>query len=113
MALSDTRQMVMSTDEDRAKGETLAYKEAVLLTNTTNPHLKVKVDDKYQYAADSKDNKVHGWISQKIGVGFWIITPSGEFHIGGPLKQMLTSHTGPTLISVSIITINSGSCWHK
>ncbi|CBI33217.3 unnamed protein product, partial [Vitis vinifera] len=42
----------------------------------------------------------HGWISQKSGVGFWIITPSDEFRISGPLKQELTSHAGPVSLSV-------------
>ncbi|RVW57315.1 Rhamnogalacturonate lyase [Vitis vinifera] len=100
MAISDTRQRVMPTAEDRARGKPLAYPEAVLLTNPSNPDLKGEVDDKYQYASDSKDNKVHGWISQKSGVGFWIITPSDEFRISGPLKQELTSHAGPVSLSV-------------
>ena len=108
MAISDTRQRVMPTAEDRARGKPLAYPEAVLLTNPSNPDLKGEVDDKYQYASDSKDNKVHGWISQKSGVGFWIITPSDEFRISGPLKQELTSHAGPVSLSVSITTINNG-----
>ena len=60
-----------------------------------------KVDDKYQYAMESKDNKVQGWISQDPAVGFWMITPSQEFRSGGPLKQDLTSHVGPTILSVS------------
>lgn len=41
-------------------------------------------------------------------LGFWIIIPSDEFRSGGPLKQNLTSHVGPTALSVSnIITILS------
>ncbi|KAJ9670319.1 hypothetical protein PVL29_026699 [Vitis rotundifolia] len=99
MAISDTRQRVMPTAEDRERGEPLAYPEAVLLTNPSNPDLEGEVDDKYQYSSDSKDNKVHGWISQKSGVGFWIITPSDEFRISGPLKQELTSHAGPVAIA--------------
>lgn len=102
MAISDSRQRVMPTDRDRTRGETLAYREAVLLTKPENPDLKGEVDDKYQSSSDSKDNKLHGWISRKYGVGFWIITPSDEFRISGPLKQELTSHAGPTCLSVSI-----------
>lgn len=33
--------------------------------------------------------------------GFWQITPSDEFRSGGPLKQNLTSHVGPTTLAVS------------
>jgi hypothetical protein len=58
------------------------------------------VDDKYQYSLDNKDNEVHGWISDNPSTGFWVITPSNEFKTGGPLKQDLTSHTGPTSLSV-------------
>lgn len=62
----------------------------------------MQVDDKYQYSANIKDIRVHGWISPKQRVGFWIITPSDEFRAGGPLKQELTCHVGPTALSVSI-----------
>lgn len=61
-----------------------------------------KVDDKYQYSCDNKDNKVHGWISMDPPIGFWQITPSNEFRTGGPTKQSLTSHVGPTMLAVSI-----------
>jgi len=61
------------------------------------------VDDKYQYSCENKDNRVHGWISENPTVGFWIITPSDEFRAGGPLKQDLTSHVGPTVLSVSFL----------
>ena len=60
-----------------------------------------QVDDKYMYSMESKDNKVHGWISSDQRVGFWMITPSDEFRACGPVKQDLTSHVGPTLLSVS------------
>lgn len=71
------------------------------------------MDDKYQYSEDNKDNRVHGWISLDKGVGFWVITPSDEFKVGGPLKQELTSHVGPTSLSVSIILLYSTGldCW--
>jgi rhamnogalacturonan endolyase len=59
------------------------------------------VDDKYQYSCKNIDNRVHGWISFNPPVGFWQITPSDEFRSGGPLKQNLTSHVGPTTLAVS------------
>jgi len=59
------------------------------------------VDDKYAYSCESKDIGVHGWISADPLVGFWQITPSHEFRTGGPLKQFLTSHVGPTNLGVS------------
>ncbi|KAK9012023.1 hypothetical protein V6N11_040093 [Hibiscus sabdariffa] len=103
MAVSDTIQRIMPRSEDRNeyRSQTLAFKEAVLLTNPSNPSLKGEVDDKYQYSAENKDNKLHGWISDDDAVGFWIITPSDEFRTGGPHKQDLTSHVGPTALSLS------------
>lgn len=62
----------------------------------------MQVDDKYQYSKENKDNLVHGWISDKRGVGLWLITPSYEYRSGGPVKQELTSHAGPTALVVSI-----------
>lgn len=43
MAVSDERQRVMPTQEDREKGKVLGFKEAVLLTNPANPDLKGEV----------------------------------------------------------------------
>lgn len=43
MAMSDERQRVMPTPEDRSNGEPLAYPEAVLITNPSNPQLKGEV----------------------------------------------------------------------
>jgi len=34
-----------------------------------------------------------------------MITPSDEFRAGGPLKQDLTSHVGPTVLSVSLLLL--------
>ncbi|PRQ48408.1 putative rhamnogalacturonan endolyase [Rosa chinensis] len=102
MALSDTRQRSMPTAADRGRGQKLAYKEACLLTNPSNPDFRGEVDDKYQYSIEDKDNKVHGWISTDESVGFWMITPSDEFRTGGPFKQDLTSHVGPTTLSVNV-----------
>lgn len=58
------------------------------------------MDDKYEYSMESKDIKVHGWISTNDSVGFWQITPSNEFRSAGPLKQFLGSHVGPTNLAV-------------
>ncbi|KAK9110774.1 hypothetical protein Sjap_018834 [Stephania japonica] len=104
MAVSDTRQRIMPMPEDRASGEPLAYPEAVLLTNPINANFRGEVDDKYQYSSENKDSGVHGWICRECtndsSVGFWMITPSNEFKSGGPLKQDLTSHVGPTMLSM-------------
>lgn len=43
MAISDDMQTMMPTDEDRSDGQVLDYKEAVRLTNPSNPKLKGKV----------------------------------------------------------------------
>lgn len=67
------------------------------------PHGILKVDDKYQYSCEDKDIRVHGWICSKPHVGFWQITPTDEFRTGGPVKQELTSHVGPTTLAVSIL----------
>ncbi|KAA8546657.1 hypothetical protein F0562_003112 [Nyssa sinensis] len=100
MAISDTRQRFMPTDQDRMTGQVLNYREAVLLTNPTNSDLKGEVDDKYQYSSENKDNRVHGWVCSDPAVGFWVITPSDEFRVGGPVKQELTSHAGPTSLAM-------------
>ncbi|KAK1404742.1 hypothetical protein POM88_004347 [Heracleum sosnowskyi] len=47
MAVSDDRQRIMPTTEDRKRGQPLDYPEAVLLTNPSNTFLKGEVDDKY------------------------------------------------------------------
>ncbi|KAL6012682.1 hypothetical protein ACLOJK_003171 [Asimina triloba] len=102
MATSDERQRMMPMPEDRnpPRGRPLAFQEAVLLVNPINPDLRGEVDDKYQYSCDNKDNKVHGWICFDPPVGLWLITPSDEYRTGGPLKQNLTSHVGPTSLAV-------------
>ncbi|KAL1194904.1 hypothetical protein V5N11_020028 [Cardamine amara subsp. amara] len=123
MAVADDRQREMPTDDDRNHAKSLAYKEAVQLTNPRNPLFKNQVDDKYQYSCEVKDDKVHGWISTKSHVGFWIISPSGEYRSGGPIKQELTSHVGPTAIASFIsghyvgtdmeTHYKSGEAWKK
>nr|XP_028950266.1 probable rhamnogalacturonate lyase B isoform X2 [Malus domestica] len=102
MAMADNRQRYMPLPDDRSppRGQALAYPEAVLLVNPVEPELKGEVDDKYQYSCDNKDNKVHGWICTEPPVGFWQITPSTEFRSGGPFKQNLTSHVGPTTLAM-------------
>ncbi|KAM1223200.1 hypothetical protein TB2_010495 [Malus domestica] len=125
MAISDDRQRFMPTAEDREgdHSQTLAYREAVLLTNPSNPEFKGEVDDKYQYSNDVKDIKVHGWISTDDAIGLWMITPSIEFRSAGPFKQELTSHVGPTALTVFLsshyvgkdvgLTFADGEAWKK
>uniref|UniRef100_A0A1S3Y8U3 Rhamnogalacturonan lyase domain-containing protein n=2 Tax=Nicotiana TaxID=4085 RepID=A0A1S3Y8U3_TOBAC len=108
MAVSDERQRVMPMEVDRKTGEVLDYKEAVLLTNSTNPDLKGEVDDKYFYTNDNKDGKVYGWVSANPPVGFWMIIPSNEFRTGGPFRQDITTHVGPTVLSVFVSTHYAG-----
>ncbi|KAL7143855.1 hypothetical protein ABFS83_08G219800 [Erythranthe nasuta] len=98
MAVSDARQRFMPKNQDRRNGQVLGYKEAVLITNATNPEFNGEVDDKYLYSNDNKDIKVHGWVGSNLSIGFWMITPSNEFRTGGPLKQDLTTHLGPTVL---------------
>ncbi|CAJ2643126.1 unnamed protein product [Trifolium pratense] len=110
MAMADNRQRNMPLPDDRVppRGQALAYPEAVLLVNPIEPELKGEVDDKYQYSCDNKDSQVHGWICMDPAVGFWLITPSNEFRSGGPVKQNLTSHVGPTTLAVFLSAHYSG-----
>lgn len=102
MALADNKQRLMPSPDDRMPNRCniLAYPEAVFLSNPGNPSLQGEVDDKYQYSCDNRENRVHGWISFDPMVGFWVITPSDEFRNGGPIKQNLTSHVGPTSLAM-------------
>ncbi|KAJ0086595.1 hypothetical protein Patl1_08702 [Pistacia atlantica] len=102
MAIADNRQRHMPLPEDRmtGKGQPLDYPEAVLLVNPMDPELQGEVDDKYQYSCENKDLRVHGWICYAPPVGFWVITPSDEFRSGGPIKQNLSSHVGPTSLAM-------------
>ncbi|KAI4388108.1 hypothetical protein MLD38_000469 [Melastoma candidum] len=100
MAVSEKRRRIMPTAQDRSRGKKLGYPEAVLLTNPSNRDIKGEVDDKYQYSVESQNDKVHGWISRNPSVGFWMIMPSYEFRTGGPVKQDLTSHVGPTTLGI-------------
>eukprot|EP00252_Welwitschia_mirabilis_P026686 TRINITY_DN8830_c0_g1_i1.p1 TRINITY_DN8830_c0_g1~~TRINITY_DN8830_c0_g1_i1.p1 ORF type:complete len:644 (+),score=75.58 TRINITY_DN8830_c0_g1_i1:259-2190(+) len=102
MAISDNKQRIMPLPDDLTAGncKKLAYPEAALLLKPKNSTLQGEVDDKYQYSCDNRENRLHGWISFDPMVGFWIITPSDEFRNGGPLKQNLTSHVGPTSLAM-------------
>ncbi|MFS7913225.1 putative rhamnogalacturonan endolyase [Helianthus anomalus] len=125
MAMSDDRQRYMPLPDDRLhdRGKPLAYPEAVLLVNPVEPEFKGQVDDKYQYSCETKDLKVHGWISTDPPVGFWQITPSNEFRTGGPTKQELTSHVGPINLAMFIsahyggndlvVKFSEGELWKK
>ncbi|KAM3280900.1 rhamnogalacturonate lyase-like [Capsicum chacoense] len=99
MVVSDDRQKVMPTNQDISHGKVLRFREAVQITNPSYSKFKNEVEDKYQYSCDMKDVKVHGWICNNPHIGFWVITPSNEFGIGGPMKQDLTSHAGPTSLA--------------
>ncbi|KAJ4851071.1 hypothetical protein Tsubulata_009587 [Turnera subulata] len=125
MAVADNRQRPMPLPDDRLppRGQALAYPEAVLLVNPVEPDFKGEVDDKYQYSCENKDNKVHGWICMDPPMGFWQITPTDEFRSGGPVKQNLTSHVGPTTLAMFLSAhysgedlvpkIGAGEAWKK
>ncbi|XP_021888092.1 probable rhamnogalacturonate lyase B isoform X2 [Carica papaya] len=102
MAIADNRQRYMPLPDDLSKErcQTLDYPEAALLVHPTDPQLQGEVDDKYQYSCENKDLRVHGWICFDPPIGFWQITPSDEFRSGGPLKQNLSSHVGPTTLAM-------------
>ncbi|KAL7617893.1 hypothetical protein Lser_V15G00032 [Lactuca serriola] len=104
MAVSDDRRRYMPLPDDRSpgRGQPLAYPEAVLLADPVEPEFKGEVDDKYQYTCENRNLMVHGWISNDPPIGFWQITPSDEFRTGGPLKQNLCSHVGPTCLAVFV-----------
>ncbi|KAI7992960.1 Rhamnogalacturonate lyase, partial [Camellia lanceoleosa] len=111
MAVSDDRQRFMPLPDDRmpGRGKALAYPEAVLLINPVEPELKGQVDEKYQYSCENKDLRVHGWIStDPPAIGFWQITPSDEFRSGGPIKQNLSSHVGPTCLAMFLSSHYAG-----
>ncbi|KAM3327860.1 rhamnogalacturonate lyase-like [Capsicum galapagoense] len=123
MAIADDRQRLMPTEEDHANGQKLAYVEAVKLKNPSSPKFEGEVDDKYQYSDEMRNIKVHGWISDKPHMGFWVISPSYEYCNGGPLKQDLTSHVGPTSLAIFFskhyagpelqVTLRNGEAWTK
>ncbi|CAN6372045.1 unnamed protein product [Urochloa humidicola] len=127
MAITDDiqRYMPSAIDRDEPRAVPLAYKEAVLLVDPMEPQFRGEVDDKYQYSLDNMDNVVHGWISgsNPNPMGFWVITPSNEFKSGGPFKRELTSHVGPTSLTMffgthyvgkyMVFKIDSGESWKK
>ncbi|KAI4979141.1 hypothetical protein ZWY2020_015894 [Hordeum vulgare] len=113
------RYMPGPADRDAPRAVPLAYKEAVLLVNPSEPQFAGEVDDKYQYSMDNKDNRVHGWIAGAGGGG----GGGDRFKSGGPLKRELTSHTGPTSLTMFMGThyigndmmakIEAGEHWKK
>ncbi|KAG8491902.1 hypothetical protein CXB51_015209 [Gossypium anomalum] len=123
--LRKDKYMPLPDDRLSGRGQALAYPEAVLLVNPVEPDLKGEVDDKYQYSCDNKDSQVHGWIctTDQPAVGFWMVTPSNEFRSGGPVKQNLTSHVGPTTLAVFLSAhytgedlvpkFSAGEAWKK
>ncbi|CAN1166788.1 Rhamnogalacturonate lyase, partial [Linum perenne] len=101
MAITDEIQLVMPTEADRQAGKPLAYKEAVKLTNpVSNPAFKDQVDDKYEYTLEKTELKLKGWVSDSAKIGFWVIAPSDEYMNGGPKKNDLTCHCGPTVVVI-------------
>ncbi|XP_004287408.1 PREDICTED: probable rhamnogalacturonate lyase B [Fragaria vesca subsp. vesca] len=110
MAIADNRQRNMPLPDDRLpdRSEVLDFPEAVLLVNPIEPEFKGEVDDKYQYSSKNQNLQVHGWICMDPPVGFWQITPSNEFRSGGPLKQNLSSHVGPTCLAMFLSAHYSG-----
>ncbi|KAI3784216.1 hypothetical protein L1987_43311 [Smallanthus sonchifolius] len=102
--MADDRRRYMPLPDDRLAGraQPLAFQEAVSLINPVVPEFKGEVEDKYHYTCENRDLMVHGWISHDPPVGFWKITPSNEFCNGGPLKQNLCSHVGPTCLAVFV-----------
>ncbi|KAI3685803.1 hypothetical protein L6452_35061 [Arctium lappa] len=125
MAVSDHRKRDMPSAVDRSseRSKRLDYPEAVLLVNPIEQQFKGEVDDKYQYTCELKDLGVHGWISKDPLVGFWHITPSNEFKVGGPTKPELTSHVGPTTQTLfssahyggndMVLKFGKGELWNK
>ncbi|PNT67317.1 hypothetical protein BRADI_3g24670v3, partial [Brachypodium distachyon] len=121
MAISDDiqRYMPRAKDRDAPRSAPLAFKEAVLLVDPSESQFKGEVDD--------KTNRVHGWVAAaghpSCPIGFWVVTPSNEFKPGGRLKRYLTSHVGPTSLSVFIGThyvgddivarVRDGEYWNK
>ncbi|KAJ8761828.1 hypothetical protein K2173_004677 [Erythroxylum novogranatense] len=102
MAISNEKQRIMPMPEDLHpdRSKQLIVPESVLLVNPINSDLKGEVDDRYQYSVANKDGGVHGWIGSNPVIGFWTIFPSQEFRNGGPTKQNLTVHTGPTTLAM-------------
>ncbi|XP_024169234.2 probable rhamnogalacturonate lyase B isoform X2 [Rosa chinensis] len=110
MAIADNRQRYMPLPDDRLpdRSKVLDFPEAVLLVHPIEPEFEGEVDDKYQYSCENQNLQVHGWICMDPPVGFWQITPSNEFRSGGPLKQNLTSHVGPTCLAMFLSAHYSG-----
>ncbi|URD72290.1 Rhamnogalacturonate lyase [Musa troglodytarum] len=110
MAIADNSQRIMPMPDDRrnVRSLKLGYPEAIRLTDPINAALRREVIRVFQHLNLPKDSMVHGWISSDPPIGFWLITPSNEFKTGGPLKQDLTSHVGPTALAMFVSSHYSG-----
>ncbi|KAK1307718.1 hypothetical protein QJS10_CPA09g00741 [Acorus calamus] len=109
------------------RGERLQLPESVWLRDPMISDLKGEVDDKYMYSVDNKDGGLHGWISSgppdPAVVGFWLVFPSPEFCSGGPTKQNLSNHTGPSCLAMFhgthyigddiVSSFANGEAWRK
>nr|GMD53470.1 probable rhamnogalacturonate lyase B [Ipomoea batatas] len=82
MAISDDIQREMPTAEDRKNGETLAFREAALLTNPLNPSLKGEVFLSDHYAGSGFSVSIRNGERWKKGYQFWTKTnDKGYFKI--------------------------------
>ncbi|GBG69943.1 hypothetical protein CBR_g4769 [Chara braunii] len=140
-AIDENRFRVMpsSLDMQDERSRILWIVETRLLTNPINPALLNEVDHKYHYSMDSKDTSVIGWVSKggqaggagggggggngkSNDIGVWWVTPHRtEWMGGGPMKQDLTVHTGPSMLlmlhslhyGTRPISIEKGEGWKK
>ncbi|CAM6107387.1 unnamed protein product [Calypogeia fissa] len=122
--IADDRQRFMHTRKDISKhaSSRLAFKEARILTNPENTSHYGEVDHKYMHSVETKDSMLYGWISTKLGIGVWVISPNKwEYLGGGPTKQELSVQTGPKLLAMlhsrhygtPLIDLDDGEEWKK
>lgn len=122
--IADDRQRFMHTRKDISKhvSSRLAFKEARILNKPENTSHNGEVDHKYIHSVETKDSTVYGWISTKMGIGVWIISPNKwEYLGGGPTKQELSVQTGPKLLAMlhsqhygtPLIDLEDGEEWKK
>ncbi|KAI4984040.1 hypothetical protein ZWY2020_040893 [Hordeum vulgare] len=76
----------------------LAYREAVLLVDPSEPQFKGEVEDKYQYTLDTKDNMVHGWVTAGRTRRLRVVTQRMKFKSGRSAR--FTSHASDQRMSV-------------
>nr|AFA41491.1 putative lyase [Solanum tuberosum] len=127
--LGNSFEVIMDTENQAEISFKKKYKLDVLRSYYAQGQKRVVpqesvVDDKYFYATDNKDDRVHGWVSStNPPVGFWMIIPNDEFRTGGPYKQDLTSHVGQIVLSIFVsrhfagddlvIKFQQGEPWKK